>query len=274
MSMKINTKTPNRKMPKKQKGNKKKLFFIFFGAFMGFFFLCTFVASILTPSIDVPALKNDPGLDSMTSEDFKGRIDPRLKSIELQEDVPPVTGNSTGNPFQKKDGSETVVKDDASIEASNDIGSEFSSTEESFDTVPYNSREAENTQEPSLGPNETMPSNLPTSKPKPQPVIKTPAVSKPEPKPPQNNLMLRDKINVEKSPISMSKVIIGGYSSPIEAKRISTELMGSGLNVTPFIKESNGVYSLQVGSFSNQKKAEVLVNELRSRNMPARIIQD
>ncbi|OGI19555.1 MAG: hypothetical protein A2287_07590 [Candidatus Melainabacteria bacterium RIFOXYA12_FULL_32_12] len=280
MSIKINTNSrkPNKKVPpQKLKPNKKKLFFIFFSAFMVFFFLCTFIASVLTPNIDVPALKDGQNLDSLTSEDFKGRIDPRLKSIELQEDVTPASSD-TENPFKKKDTESTISQDeiilDSQVTDTNMEEPQTSSEFNEFDQVPFdNNRNSSTTRDQSQiqKPAQTQQNQIK----KAQPVIKTPSPTIPEQKPNQGGgLMLRDKIKVERESISMSKVVVGGYASPSEAKRVSEELMRTNLNITPFIKESNGIYSLQVGSFSNQQKAEILVNELKKRSVPAKIIQD
>jgi cell division septation protein DedD len=259
--MKVNPRISGKKPPVKPKSNKKKLFFIFLGSFIGFFFLCTFIATMLTPSIDVPALKNDPNLDSLTSEDFKGRIDPRLKSIELQEDAAPLSPDKADNPFAPKDSTDLETSlDDANINSDETQDN----SEDTDDEIPYNSNDSKT--------NEDSGSWIKTPNQRtPQPQTTT---EKQESKSNQNNLMLRDKIKVEQSPISMSKVMVGSYISPNEAKRISEELMKSNLNVTPFIKEENGVYSLQVGSFSNPSKAEVLVNELRKRNMPVKVVRE
>lgn len=271
MSVKINpsSRNPKKRPPLKPKSNKKKLFFIFSGAFIAFFLFCTFLASILTPKIDVPALKNDPNLDSLTSEDFKGRIDPRLKSIELQEDAPPAT--ETVNPFQKNDGESSAFQDeiviDSKVSDSNIDESQIDSEFNEFDQVPFNNNRNSGAKDQSQiqKPASLQPGQV--KRPQPSPI------APPEQKS-NDALILRDKIKVNREPISMNKVIVGNYASPIEAKRVSEELMKTNLNVTPFIKENGGVYSLQVGSFSSSQKAEVLVNELKKRNVPAKIIQN
>ena len=85
-----NNNKQTKKTKKKKKVNKKLLFITFFATFLFFFFICLQVASILTPSIDIPALNTDEdNLTSMTSQDFKKRIDPRLLSIELQNEINP-----------------------------------------------------------------------------------------------------------------------------------------------------------------------------------------
>ncbi len=73
----------------KRKTDLKLLFFTFLGAFLLFFTAFTYFLPILTPKVEVPALSDDYVMDSITSQDFRGRIDPRLHSIELQEQAIP-----------------------------------------------------------------------------------------------------------------------------------------------------------------------------------------
>lgn len=279
MSMRINNKNGSSRIPQKPKSNKKRLFFIFFSAFMIFFFVCTFVASMLTPSIDVPALKQNQDA-SLSSEDFKGRIDPRLKSVEMQENTSPVASSGTS-------GNENTPKNDTNknIQNTGTNSIQQNTKEDNLDNVPYNNNDSVEDPEKDLNQSidqsmqEPNPFRSPQDKarqPKAisqKPVQTTKSQSKVLSKS-QGNLMLRDKVKVEHEPVSMNKVVIEGYSSPAEAKRVSQDLMNSNLNVTPFIKENNGTYSLQVGSFSNQQKAENLAGELKKRNMSAKIIQE
>lgn len=69
------------------------------------------------------------------------------------------------------------------------------------------------------------------------------------------------------------KVVVGSYSSIDQAKVAQSILQESGLGVTPFIKNIQGTYTLQVGSFSSEVKAQSLANELLKHNYPARIIK-
>ena len=69
------------------------------------------------------------------------------------------------------------------------------------------------------------------------------------------------------------KVVVGSYSSIDQAKVAQSILQESGLGVTPFIKNIQGTYTLQVGSFSSEAKAQSLANELLKHNYPARIIK-
>ena len=59
-----------------------------------------------------------------------------------------------------------------------------------------------------------------------------------------------------------------------QAKVAQTILSEAGLGVTPFIKNLNGNYTLQVGSFSSEEKAQNLTDELLRNNFPARILKN
>lgn len=70
------------------------------------------------------------------------------------------------------------------------------------------------------------------------------------------------------------KVVVGSYSSIDQAKLAQTILQESSLGITSFIKNINGSYTLQVGSFTSEDKAQSLANELLRNNFPARIIRN
>lgn len=73
----------------KRNSDLKLLFFTFVGAFILFFAAFTYLLPIITPKVEIPALSEERVLDSITSNDFRGRIDPRLRSIEIQEEIKP-----------------------------------------------------------------------------------------------------------------------------------------------------------------------------------------
>lgn len=76
------------------------------------------------------------------------------------------------------------------------------------------------------------------------------------------------------APAKMSKVFVGRYATVEQAKVAQEILLDSGINVTPFIKNVGGTYTLQVGSYSSRAKAEGLASELQRNNFPARIVQE
>jgi hypothetical protein len=269
--MKIKPGTQAQKPKPKTKINKKRLFFIFFSAFVGFFFLCTLIASLLTPKLNVPALDNESNLSSVTSDDFKGRVDPRLKMIEMDEGP---ANTATNNPFQNK----TIngqQPDDININTlQNDQGYTEPQDQGDYadnDQLPYDSREAEDTNYSADDTYQQDNEVQPQPSPQPQKTVK----QVPKNNSNQNdNLILRDKVKVQREPATINKVIVGNYSDLTEARRISQELTDSDLNVTPFIRESNGTYSLQVGTFSNPQKAAKLASDLRKRNLATKIVQN
>lgn len=75
------------------------------------------------------------------------------------------------------------------------------------------------------------------------------------------------------TPVS-SKVVVGRYATFEQAKVAQEILLDSGLDITPFVRQLNGAYTLQVGSYSTRAKAEELSSELQRNNFPARIIQE
>lgn len=72
----------------------------------------------------------------------------------------------------------------------------------------------------------------------------------------------------------VTKVFVGYYNTVEQAKVAQGILIDTGLNITPFIKNIGGSYSLQVGSFSTRSKAESLASELLKNNFPARVTQE
>lgn len=72
----------------------------------------------------------------------------------------------------------------------------------------------------------------------------------------------------------MVKVYVGRYATIEQAKVAQEILMDSGLDITPFVKNINGSYTLQVGSYSSRSKAEGLASELQHNSFPARIVSE
>lgn len=71
-----------------------------------------------------------------------------------------------------------------------------------------------------------------------------------------------------------SKVYVGRYSTLEQAKVAQEILLDSGLDITPFVKDTGGSYTLQVGSYSSKAKADGLASELQRNNFPARVTQE
>lgn len=215
----------------KRSANLRLLFFTFFGAFILFFLAFTYILPIVTPRVEIPALTEDRVFDSITSHDFRGRIDPRLRTIELQAEIPAKKEKETPAP-----------------EKTNNQKNENKIAKKETDSAP-----------------------IPGSHKKLQDKNKEQktTVKPPRPKP----LTVKEKVSVAPPvPVFRAKVVVGNFNSPDEAKMTSKIL--ASLNYKPFIRERNGKYILQVGSFAEPEKAEDFVEELEERNFDAKIIYE
>lgn len=71
-----------------------------------------------------------------------------------------------------------------------------------------------------------------------------------------------------------SKVVVGYYATKEQAEVAKSIIAESGMNITPFVRNIGGAYTIQVGSYSTREKAETVVNDLLRNNYPARIITE
>ena len=80
--------------------------------------------------------------------------------------------------------------------------------------------------------------------------------------------------NSYSSESSVSKVYVGKYAT-IEQARVAQEIiMDSRVVTAPFIKNINGSYTIQVGTFTNRQRAEEVAAALKNSGFPARIEQE
>ena len=76
------------------------------------------------------------------------------------------------------------------------------------------------------------------------------------------------------TPPKMSKVYVGSYSTIEQAIQAQNKLMNTSTSVSPFVKEVNGVYVLQAGSYANANKAEEISREINSLGFSARVVRE
>ncbi|OGH95782.1 MAG: hypothetical protein A2104_09175 [Candidatus Melainabacteria bacterium GWF2_32_7] len=255
----MNNKKINKKSPSKDnlqnKNNLKPLIFTFLGTFIVFFFAFTVLLPILTPQVDIPAFTDEHSTDSVDSNDFKGRIDPRLSSIEQEENAaPPKLKMEIPVKNQQSQDGQTITDDQ------NTDGYSTTDPQEPQDVIPGE----ENNSGYNTSDNHTQPQKTTNKAVKPLTVANIP----PRPKTSQQYTGETEK------PITMSKVVLGSYATPMQARLISDTLIEMDLNVAPFIKEKNGRYVLQVGSFSDPAKADGLVQELQNKGFNAKTINE
>ncbi len=76
---------------------------------------------------------------------------------------------------------------------------------------------------------------------------------------------------VQKTP---AKVVVGYYNTKEQAEVAKGIIAESGLNISPFVRNIGGAYTIQVGSYTTREKAQSVVNDLLRNNYPARIIME
>lgn len=76
------------------------------------------------------------------------------------------------------------------------------------------------------------------------------------------------------TPPKMSKVYVGSYATIEQAIHAQNKLMNTSTSVSPFVKEVNGSYVLQAGSYANGNKAEEIAREINSLGFSARVVKE
>ncbi len=82
----------------------------------------------------------------------------------------------------------------------------------------------------------------------------------------------RPASNISQS--ASAKVVVGYYSTKEQAEVAKGIIAESGLNISPFVRNIGGAYTIQIGSYSSREKAQSVANELLRNNYPARIIME
>ena len=202
-------------------------------------------AKKMTPNVDV-TIGEDSATDAKeTGLGVKGFIDNRLKSIQ-SEDVSNIAKRleeKTRSTFDEDDEDEYYSKDleeKVKIPIIKKVKQEVTLPKEEIEQTVKEVKETK----------VSKPVTAPIVK--PNPTVEIPSTVVP----------------------TTVKVVVGNYSSLEQAKVAQSILQESNLGVTPFVKNIQGTYTLQVGSFSSEAKAQALVNELLKSNFPARIIRN
>lgn len=75
-------------------------------------------------------------------------------------------------------------------------------------------------------------------------------------------------------PYKMTKVYVGSYATIEQAIQAQNHLMNAPIGISPFVKEVNGSYVLQAGSFASVEKAENVANQIRQAGFSARVVSE
>lgn len=85
---------------------------------------------------------------------------------------------------------------------------------------------------------------------------------------------IQNTINQSSYDTKTNKVYTGFYNSPEEAQAAKSRISQNFPDVQPFVKEVNGQYIVQAGSFTSRKKAVKLKEILNSQGYTARLLSD
>lgn len=277
---------------KYKKERQKKLIIVFAISFVSLFVFFSWLSSVLTPEMNNPILDNsEEEIVEVSSNDFKGRVDSRLKFIEFQDNNPSEKQEDKEKEEETKEDSEqtTEKEKEASyqeiiLETAKKEVAEAEKEANKFVKL-LEKREEDRSKQNELAKVEyekqassdslNIQSEIDKSK------ISTvklaednttvQAVQKSSSNAPAPPLLpLRGKVK----PVSLVKVLVGSYKTREEAKKNAEKLGKTILEETPFVKELNGRFALQAGSFKNPEAARDFSQELKEHNLYVRIIKE
>lgn len=230
--------TYERYKKKKKKDDSKSGLLIAITTFFVGLLIFTVIAKSLSPDVDV-TIGGDSETDAKeTGLGVKKFIDERLKMIQMEDD-------SAGVSYQKGDGK--LPQDGYNANGY----PQASDTKISSKTPKAQPADEEINEEPM------------------EPIQLTPKASVNNPPRPS-----KQELSTPYETPKMSKVYVGRYATMEQARVAQEILVDSGINITPFVKNIGGAYTLQVGSYGSRAKAEGLASELQRNNFPARIVQE
>ena len=214
-------------------------FFILLLAFLG-------CAKLMSPDVDI-AIGDEPEVTFEEEGIVRGNVDSRLKKIQ-------------------DDDNGTTVKDsvfDTELDEKVVIPEKKSQEEESISLTAEKTEEINQAAEPSA-PVEAKHEN--TSAPTPEAATKTTEA--------HENIQHSNPAPIPAPAPKTYKVYIGSYSSAAQAEVAKGIIAETGLGINVFVKNINGSYTLQAGSFSAVDKAQSVANDLLKNNFPARVVAE
>ncbi len=217
-------------------------FFILLLAFLG-------CAKIMSPDVDI-AIGDEPEVTYEEEGIVRGNVDDRLKKIQEEDN--------------KADTAETTI--DTSLDEKVVIPDNKENTESDSDTAPIV------LDLPQSQPETVQKAETASPAPAPEPEKVHPA----EPKTPSaaENIQQTNPAPVPAPAPKTYKVYVGSYSSAAQAEVAKGIIAESGSGVNVFVKNINGSYTLQAGSFSTAEKAQSVADDLLRNNFPARVVAE
>lgn len=217
-----------------QKAKNKRVLYLFFATFFLSMFIVGFLIKTLSPNVDVEIGDDVDTASEETVEEQPKGVDDRLKWIQFEDNMPGVS---------KRLSMEENTAEEPSYEGQ--VKDKLDERVKEF----KNPTSKQNDQQENVSSKKLAPP-VPTS----SEVIK--------------------HVNASSEPLRMTKVVIGYYSSVEQAISVQNRLIDSNLNISPFVKEVNGYYVVQAGSYANKQKAQTLQAEISGMGFPAKLITE
>ena len=227
----------------KKRGNKDITIFI--SVFIiGLLMILGFV-KILSPNVDVGIASEEEYTQYEDDTDYRSSVDSRLKKFQ-DEDA------GLGDEVFSPELDEKIVLPKQNKKSVGEIEAELQKSK-----VQQKDEEAHKIVEKVKESVKTEPK----VQPKTEPIVTHPAQPTPKTAPAP-----------VAAPAVNAKVVVGYYATDKQAEVAKTIIQEAGLGVVPTVKNMNGYYTLQVGSYSSKEKAQQAANNLLKSNFPARVI--
>ena len=242
-------------------------FFVLLLAFLG-------IAKVLSPKVDL-SIGDEPQVVQETEKEVvvKGSIDDRLKQIQ-DEDNSFTGAIESGFSYEldekvvipnKKDkkSDKLATKEEEEIVLDTNDGSLIPQSVKK-QIKELNAKVDESSQEVAKV---QLPASV-TAAPVPVAVNKTEVSS-----------TNTEVANANNAPIPMPttrmyKVYVGSYDSAAQAEVAKVIIAEAGLSLNTFVKNINGSYTLQAGSYGSQDSAFAVAEDLLKNNFPARVVAE
>ena len=220
----------------------KQTWVLFIVTFLVSLIVITYFIKSMSPDVDVEIGGEDTQstpVEESSESDVKKAIDDRLRWIQMEDNMPGVS--------KREDGT-----------TGGDVEYESSDKDKSRNLNENADKQKEENKQNSseLAPVEYV-----------NPQQHQPALQPPIPSEPNASQPAAE-------PFKMSKVYVGSYPTIEQAIQAQNKLMNTSISVSPFVKEVNGTYVLQAGSYANAGKAETVSREINSLGFHARVVKE
>ena len=217
-------------------------------------FLVTFLVSLIVITYFIKSMSPDVDVEigggeeqtlehEDTDSEVKQPIDDRLRWIQMEDNMPGASKREDGQ--------------------NNDI--EYQSNDDTDNSQDEKVKESESTESSSQEQNTLEPIEYAN----PDSGLKNSSNTATPPIPLQTT-----RSQTGEEPFKMSKVFVGSYPTIEQAIQAQNKLMNTNISVSPFVKEVDGNYVLQAGSYANAHKAEAVANEISAAGFPARVVKE